>query len=60
MKREITWKGFKITIWDKSFRVDGCPVVFIGADPKDFCSQLEHTITYVLRTWMRRFIKGEQ
>ncbi len=60
MKRVITYKGFTITIWEKSFRVDGLPVVWLGAKPEEFAENLERTITYVLRTWLRRFIKGEQ
>lgn len=60
MKREIEHRGFKVTIWEKSFKVDNCPIIYIGAPPEEFVCNLEATVEYVIRTWLRRFIKGER
>jgi hypothetical protein len=60
MKREIEYKGFVVTVWEKSFRIDGCPVVYVGADPQEFAKSLEHTIMYVLRKGLKTWLKGER
>ena len=58
MRREVTHLGFKLTIWEKSFKVDSQPVIYIGADPKEFAQALEKTIRYVVWSYVRRWIKG--
>lgn len=58
MKREVTHLGFKLTLWEKSFKIDNQPVIYIGAKPEEFALALETTIRYVVWSYVRRWIKG--
>jgi hypothetical protein len=56
-RREFMYKGFRITLWSKSFRVDGCPVIYMGDSAAEFGSKLEETIKHVLATALRNSLR---